>query len=81
MSSKTYKTLEDTHLTVCEPAVMYEPSVSVSDKFNPNAPSQVTQEEFMEYIRKIESGNFIPWDIAQKQFNGWKKEYLASRLL
>ena len=56
-----------------------EPKVSVSDKFNPNFPSEVTQEEFMAHIRCIERGNFTPWEEADKEFEEWRKEYHAKR--
>jgi len=57
-----------------------DPKVSVSDKFNPNFPSEVTQAEFMAHIRRIERGNFTPWEEAQKEFEEWRTEFLASRL-
>ena len=57
-----------------------EPEVSVSDKFNPNFPSEVTQEEFMAHIRRIEAGNFMTLEEHRRKFNAWKKEYLANRL-
>ena len=57
-----------------------EPEVSVSNKINPNFPFEVTQEEFIAHIRRIERGNFTPWEEAKKEFEAWKKEFLASRL-
>ena len=54
--------------------------VSVSDKFNPNFPSEVTQEEFMTHIRRIEAGNFTPLEEHNKRFDAWMKERLANRL-
>jgi len=57
-----------------------DPEVSVADKFNPNFPSEVTHEEFMAHIRRIERGNFTPLEEAEKELEEWKKEYLANRL-
>jgi len=54
--------------------------VSVSDKFNPNFPSEVTQEEFMAHIRSIEAGPFTPWEVEKKEFEEWRKAYHANRL-
>ena len=52
---------------------------TVADKFNPNFPSVVTQAEFMAHIRRIERGNFTPWEEAEKEFEEWRKEYHAKR--
>ena len=53
---------------------------SSSDPFNPNVPGHCTQEEFIAHIRKIEAGEFMSWEEAEKDFAVWKKEFLASRL-
>ena len=57
-----------------------EPEVSVSNKINPNFPFEVTQEEFMAHIRRIEAGNFMTIEEADKKFEIWKKKFLASRM-
>ena len=57
-----------------------EPEVLASDKFNPNFPCEVTQEEFMAHIRRIEAGNFTPLEEHNKRFSAWMKERLANRL-
>ena len=54
--------------------------VSVSDKFNPNFPSEVTQEEFMARIRRIEAGEFMTLGEFDHKFETWKKEYHAKKL-
>ena len=68
MQTKLYNTSDD---------VLLEESVST--KWNPNVPFHCTQEEFLEHIRQIEAGNFTPWEEAEKEFELWKKEYLANR--
>ena len=56
-----------------------EPEVSVSNKINPNFPFEVTQEEFIAHIRRIERGNFTPLEEANREFEEWRKEYHAKR--
>ena len=56
-----------------------EPEVSVSNKINPNFPFEVTQEEFLAHIRRIERGNFTPLEEANREFEEWRKEYHAKR--
>jgi hypothetical protein len=84
MSNKPYKTSEnDKPMTVNEPAVAYEAMVAEpmpSDKWNPNVPFHGTQEEWWEHFHQIEAGNFTPLEEANREFEVWKKEYLASRL-
>ena len=84
MPRKIYKINEDAPMTVSEPAVAYGRdvtyNVSASEKWNPNVPFHCTQEEFLEHIHRIEQGNFTPLEEANKEFEAWKKEYLASRL-
>lgn len=53
---------------------------SGSDKWNPNRPAQFTQEEFLEHIHEIEKGPFTPLDIANREFEEWKVEFLRNRL-
>ena len=80
MRKKTYTTTEDTPITVREPAVAYGTMVAkplVSNKWNPNVPFHCTQEEFLEHIHNIEQGNFTTWEEADKEFEVWKKDYLA----
>ena len=48
-------------------------------EWNPNVPFHGTQEEWWEHIRRIEAGNFTPWDEAKKEFNAWKTQFLANR--
>ena len=52
---------------------------SGSDKWNPNRPAQFTQEEFLEYIHEIEKGPFTPLDIANREFEEWKVEFLRNQ--
>jgi hypothetical protein len=83
MPKKTYKTSEKTPPTVNEPAVDYETApakISSSDRWNPNVPFHGTQEEWWEHFHRIEQGNFTPLEEANREFEAWKKEFLASRL-
>ena len=80
MSKKLYETPENTPMGVSEPAAAYSTTPLVTDKWNPNVPFHCTQEEFLEHIHRIEQGNFTPWEEAEKEFELWRKEFLASRL-
>jgi len=80
MAKKTYKTHENEPMPVGEPEVAYRTRVSPSNSWNPNVPFHGTQEEWWEHIRRIEAGNFTPWEEAKKEFEEWKKEFLANRL-
>ena len=53
---------------------------STFGKWNPNVPFHCTQEEFIAHIRSIEQGEFTPWEEAEREFEQWKREFLASRL-
>lgn len=52
----------------------------ISDKWDPNVPLDVSQEEFWEHIHEIERGSFTSLDEGFKNFELWKKELLKSRL-
>ena len=80
MSNKLYQIPETETNGVSEPAVAYRTQVTSSDKWNPNVPFHCTQEEWLEHIHSIEEGNFTPLEEANKEFEAWKKEFLASRL-
>jgi len=91
MSKKTYKMPEEMPtVAVGEAAVAYFPSPPQSSspafskgegtKWNPNVPFHATQEEWMEHIRSIEEGEFMTIEEADKEFELWKKEFLASRI-
>ena len=54
--------------------------LSSEDKWNPNKPFHVTQEEFWEHIHEIERGPFTPLDEGFRQFEQWKAEFLKSKL-
>jgi len=85
MQKKSYKTLDNKSEVVCEPATAYQrrpvtAEMTSSDKWNPNVPLHVTEEEWLEHIRKIEEGPFMSIEEADREFEIWKKEFLASRL-
>ena len=78
MPKKSYKMPEETPVNVNEPAIAYSTTASVvADKWNPNVPFHCTQEEFLEHIHSIEQGNFTPLEEANREFELWRKEYLA----
>lgn len=51
-----------------------------SDKWNPNVPLQVSQEEFWKHIHEIEQGMFTSLDEGFQKFEQWKAALLKSRL-
>lgn len=55
-------------------------TASAPDKWNPNKPFHVTQEEFWEHIHEIEKGSFTSLEEGFKEFEQWKVEFLKSRL-
>ena len=80
MSKKLYEMPEETPMTVSEPALVYSAKPSVSGKWNPNVPFHATQEEWLEHIRRIEEGEFMSIEEADKEFAIWKRKFLASRI-
>ena len=80
MINKAYQITEDEPMKVCEPAVAYRTKTSNSDKWNPNVPFHCAQEEFLEHIHEIETGNFMTWEEHEKKFDAWKTQFLASRI-
>lgn len=83
MSTKLHKTSDDVPMTVSEPTVAYRIKpleISSSDKWNPNVPFHGTQEEWWEHFHRIEEGEFMSIEEADKEFEAWKKKYLASRM-
>ena len=83
MEQKLYKTRENAPKCVGEPAVAYRSAyvdTSLYEKWNPNVPFYGTQEEWREHFRCIEEGNFTPLEEANREFEAWKREYLANRL-
>ena len=53
---------------------------STFGEWNPNVPFHCTQEEFLDRIRSIEQGNFTPLEEANREFEQWKRKFLASQL-
>jgi len=85
MQAKPYKIPKNTSQVLSEPAVAYQlrpapAEISLSNKWNPNVPFHGTQDEWWEHFHQIEEGQFTPLKEANKEFNEWKKEYLANRL-
>jgi len=80
MPNKQYKIENDNALNVVsDPAVAYH-TKATTNSWNPNVPFCGTQEEWWEHFHRIEEGEFTPLEEANREFELWKKEYLASRL-
>ena len=83
MQHKSYNYQENTSVNSDECVVdvqMNGLKKSSSNDWNPNVPFIGTQEEWWEHFHQIEQGNFTPLEKANKEFELWKKEYLANRL-
>jgi hypothetical protein len=89
MPDKIFQTPKSGPTTVNEPVAVYDRNtahtvaaseISASNRWNPNVPFHGTQEEWWEHFHQIEAGNFTPLEEANKEFEAWKKEYLANRL-
>jgi hypothetical protein len=80
MSTKSYHIPEDAPASVVEPAAAYRTENLSSNDWNPNVPFQGTQDEWWEHFHRIEQGNFTPLEEANKEFEAWKKNYLANRM-
>jgi hypothetical protein len=82
MKEKTYKTLGHALDSVNEPSVAYR-SVPVEEvcpnSWNPNVPFHGTQEEWWDHFHRIEEGDFFTIEEADKEFELWKRAFLASR--
>jgi len=84
MQKKSYQITENEPIKVSEPFVEYCSTVSEissSNKWNPNVPFHGTQEEWWDHFHQIEQGEFTSLEEANKEFEEWKKEYLANRLM
>jgi hypothetical protein len=82
MSNKPYPIEDNTPAIVNEPAVAYRSAsidTSSSNAWDPNVPFCGTQEEWWDHFHRIEEGEFTSWEEHQKEFEAWKKEFLASR--
>jgi len=83
MQKKSYDIPEKVPDIVSEPAVTYRTTaskVSSSDRWNPNVPFVGTQDEWWDHFHRIEEGPFYPLEEANREFEVWKKEFLANRL-
>ena len=81
MKNKPYKISENTQMIVSEPAVAYHQKIaetSSSGNWNPNVPFHGTQEEWWEHFHRIEEGEFMTIEEADKEFEIWRKKLLAS---
>ena len=75
MQNKIYNIPSNVSETVNELEVA---EVSSANEWNPNVPFHGTQEEWWEHFHEIEQGEFMTWEEHKKQFDAWKKNYLAS---
>ncbi|GHT43371.1 hypothetical protein FACS189438_0410 [Bacteroidia bacterium] len=78
MQKKPYKLTDEKPVTANEPAVAYQPAKPATE-WNPNAPVHATQEEWWEYIHRIEEGPFYTLEEFDEKFEIWKKAFLAGR--
>ena len=81
MPKKLQTTHESAPKTIGEPAVAYRittPNLKPSAEWNPNAPFHGTQEEWREHFHRIEEGEFMTIEEADRRFDTWKKQYLAN---
>ena len=83
MPRERYKLIEDKPITANESALAYQTrtfETSFSDKWNPNVPFHGTQDEWWEHFHTIEKGEFVSIEEADKEFEIWRKNFLASRM-
>jgi hypothetical protein len=80
MHNKSHQVPKNESATISEPAVAYRTKVSYSDSWNPNIPFHGTQDEWWEHFHRIEEGEFMTMEEADREFEIWKKELLASRI-
>jgi len=85
MPKKLYKNPENAPMKVAESAVTYRktatPHATSSAGWNPNVPFHGTQEEWWEHFHRIEREDFTPLEEANREFEQWKKKFLANRLM
>lgn len=55
-------------------------ALSLKEKWNPNKPLHATRDEFLDHIRKIEQGPFIPVEECFRNVRIWMKEQGRSLL-
>ena len=87
MPRNSYKTPKNIPATVNEPVAVYQSrdvacstKMSSSNSWNPNVPFIGTQEEWWEHFHRIEKGEFMTIEEADKEFEIWERELLASRM-
>jgi hypothetical protein len=82
MSGKKYQIPENELPIVNDPVAAYRSKTAhhaTTGQWNPNVPFQGTQEEWWEHFHRIEEGEFMTIEEADKEFEAWKKEYLIHR--
>jgi len=82
MTDKSYDIPENEPLFVSEPAMAYRTTTSEnisSGEWNPNVPFHGTQEEWWEHFHRIEEGEFMDIEEADRKFEIWRKKLLANR--
>lgn len=88
MPEKLHKTPKNKLTTVNEPVATYSRDTaqrtasvnSTSNSWNPNVPFHGTQEEWYEHFRRIEEGEFMTIEEADKEFETWKTQFLVNRI-
>jgi len=83
MLKESYKNQGDTLIDIDEPAAdcrRVDAKKSASNAWNPNVPFVGTQEEWWEHFHEIEKGEFMTIEEADKKFEIWRRNLLASRM-
>jgi hypothetical protein len=70
MSKKPYKLTDEKPVAANEPTVAYQRAKPATE-WNPNAPVHATQEEWWEYIHRIEEGPFYPASEVHQRVSQW----------
>jgi hypothetical protein len=82
MAKKTRKAENITSGLFREPIVAYRKKKAVTaNEWNPNVPLHGTREEWWEHFHQIEKETFTPLEIANQEFEEWRRKFLANRLL
>ncbi|SFK44551.1 hypothetical protein [Proteiniphilum acetatigenes] len=54
--------------------------ITSEQKWHPNEPFIAGQEEWFQYFREIEEGEFTPLEEANQEFEQWKAQQIKNRL-
>jgi hypothetical protein len=83
MPNKSYKISKDKPIAAEESAIAYQTKTSGAPFFNTwnsNTPFHGTEAEWWEHFHRIEEGKFMTIEEADKEFEIWRKNFLANRM-